>query len=920
MARNSSSSNQNQNNNQNNNVVQDPSLNPNSPYFVHSSESPTAVNVSPQLTSNGDNYHTWARMMRRALGSKNKYRFVDGSIRVPLPNDPNFEAWERCNNLVHSWILNSLAPSVAQSVVFIESALDVWNDLKERFSQGDSIRVAELHEEISGFKQGTFSVSEYFTELRTLWEELDQYRPIPHCTCPVACVCLAMRNTKLYLQEDRVIRFLIGLNEQFQGVKSQILLMEPLPTMNRAFSMVIKQERQCRYGVVDEPTTLINAADTGKSSGRGRGFVSKSGGRGTGKVCTYCGKTGHTVEVCYQKHGYPPNFKRGTACANSSATEGSNEGLEDQQSQAKNEDDSAVSLTRSEYNKLVALLQQNSLDNSSKVHSSNMVKGQSSCQTVAATGKMCTAVNSSKMIGSPWILDTGATDHICSSLDWFVSYEKIKSISVTLPNGNSVEAHFTGKVQLSDNLLIENVLYLPQFSFNLISVSKLSEAMKCSLIFESHSCVIQEKNGLKKIGLAKQVDGLYYLEVRPGLVRTVSNYFTAHSLNASVLPDSVLWHLRLGHLSQDRMLCLNKQYSYIPISNHTACDICHLSRQKRLSFPISNRNAKSVFDLVHFDIWGPFSTHSVHGYRYFLTVLDDCSRHIWVVMMKLKSEASQYVKSFVNMVDTQFNKKVKTVRSDNGPEFLLPEFYASKGIIHQTSCVATPQQNGRVERRHQHILNVSRALMFQSQLPKIYWSYAVQHAVFLINRIPTRVLGNISPYQVLHGEPPDLSDLRVFGCLCYASTLQSQRKKFDPRAKKCVFLGYKSGMKGSIVLDINSRAIAVSRDVTFYDLEFPFHNTTPSITTPHIYIHDDLPSNPPDQMADPEPLSIETKSPNRPSSPHITQPRKSTRDIQRPSYLNDYVCNTLSTLRHPLSTSISYSNLSPKHKTHVRVH
>ena len=92
----------------------------------------------------------------------------------------------------------------------------------------------------------------------------------------------------------------------------------------------------------------------------------------------------------------------------------------------------------------------------------------------------------------------------------------------------------------------------------------------------------------------------------------------------------------------------------------------------------------------------------------FLTILEDYSRHVWVVMLKFKSKAYDKVKSFVHMVENQFEKKVKAIRSDNGLEFLLKVFYDAKGILHQKSCVYTPEQNGRVERRHQHILNISK--------------------------------------------------------------------------------------------------------------------------------------------------------------------------------------------------------------------
>src|ERR1044072_4256537 len=135
------------------------------------------------------------------------------------------------------------------------------------------------------------------------------------------------------------------------------------------------------------------------------------------------------------------------------------------------------------------------------------------------------------------------------------------------------------------------------------------------------------------------------------------------------------------------------------------------------------------------DIWGPYSVNTVHGHRYFLTIVDDHSRFTWVHLMKHKLETQLLTKQFVKMVDIQFGHKVKVIRSDNGLEFLMSEFYATQGILHQTSCRETPQQNARVERKHQHILSVARALLFQASLPKKFWGYAVLHAVFLINRV-----------------------------------------------------------------------------------------------------------------------------------------------------------------------------------------
>jgi len=128
-----------------------PAIDPLSPYYVHPSDGPTSVSITPVLT--GSNYHSWARSMHRALGGKMKYDFVDGSIPVPTDLDPLFRAWSRYNMLVHSWIMNSVTESIGQSIVFIENAVDVWNDLKERFSLGDFVRVSELQQEIYALKQ-----------------------------------------------------------------------------------------------------------------------------------------------------------------------------------------------------------------------------------------------------------------------------------------------------------------------------------------------------------------------------------------------------------------------------------------------------------------------------------------------------------------------------------------------------------------------------------------------------------------------------------------------------------------------------------------------------------------------------------------------------------------------------------------------
>ena len=118
-------------------------------------------------------------------------------------------------------------------------------------------------------------------------------------------------------------------------------------------------------------------------------------------------------------------------------------------------------------------------------------------------------------------------------------------------------------------------------------------------------------------------------------------------------------------------------YPAITIDNKSICDICHFAKHRKLPYSSSTSIASSNFELLHFDIWGPIAKVSIHGHRYFLTIVDDHSRFLWTILLKNKSEVPSHIKNFIHLIQTQHNVTPKIIRSDNGPEFLLSEFYAS---------------------------------------------------------------------------------------------------------------------------------------------------------------------------------------------------------------------------------------------------
>uniref|UniRef100_A0A2N9HI29 Retrotransposon Copia-like N-terminal domain-containing protein n=1 Tax=Fagus sylvatica TaxID=28930 RepID=A0A2N9HI29_FAGSY len=361
-------------------------------YYLHHGDSPGAILVSQPLV--GDNYHTWSRSMVMALTAKNKVGFVNGLIEQPKDESlPAYNAWVCCNTMVISWLLNSLSKEIASSVIYANTAREIWEDLKERFAQGNGPRIFEIQKSISTLSQDQSSVSNYYTRLKSLWDELNNFRSIPDCSCGALKVLLDNK------QHEYVMQFLMGLNDSFSHVRAQILMTDPLPTITKAFALVVQEERQRNTNI----PSLAPANDSVALFTRGEAPRNHYGGKGKfikkeRPLCSHCGITGHTVDKCYKLHGYPPGFFEPFIATN---------------------------------------VQPNYMPESRCL----FIYPSPSCFShISIHGR-------TQFSHSSWILDTGATDHMVHSLSKFSFVISTINTYIHLPNGEKALATHIGTIQ-----------------------------------------------------------------------------------------------------------------------------------------------------------------------------------------------------------------------------------------------------------------------------------------------------------------------------------------------------------------------------------------------------------------------------------------------------------------------------------------
>ncbi|KAL0365211.1 UNVERIFIED_CONTAM: hypothetical protein Sangu_0618700 [Sesamum angustifolium] len=498
-----------------------------------SSDHPGLVLVSSPL--DGKNFLAWSRAVRRALGAKSKLGFITGACRKPTGDPELIEQWTRVDCMVASWLLNTMTKNISNAFIYAKSARTLWIDLEQRYGQRNGPLLYQLEREIASVSQGDLSIVDYFTKIQMLWDELVQVRPIPECTCGCTCTCGVAKATADLAEQRQLMQFLMGLNDEYDTVRSQILVNEPLPSVNVAYSMVLRVEKQRQVHLAEpHEGAAMHAVTYDKkkelNSFRRRGVVDKRNLK-----CVHCDRTGHDKSTCFKIHGVPEWYKelndqkrKGNTGTKAYAVQGTS------QKDTKKEETISVSDVVMEFMRVLKHIPNDPI----KVN----------CVDEYA-GTDFTFSGTEHLTEDTWIIDSGATSHMCSNPNAFHNLHPLASISsIFLPDGSTKQVTQSGLVNLFGKLKLTDTLYVPSFRSNLISVHKICATSNIRFLFLPSHCILQDHLTKKIVAVARHSKHLYILDNESFNSAYISQCISSSPVFASQVQhiDASLWHMRLG--------------------------------------------------------------------------------------------------------------------------------------------------------------------------------------------------------------------------------------------------------------------------------------------------------------------------------------------------------------------------------------
>jgi hypothetical protein len=427
-----------------------------------------------------------------------------------------------------------------------------------------------------------------------------------------------------------------------------------------------------------------------------------------------------------------------------------------------------------------------------------------------------------KDLRSPdWVLDSGCSQHITYDKSRFVRLTR-QGGAVTVANRKELPIAGKGTVEInvaSKRVRLDEVLYVPTIGYNLLSISQLADK-GISTLFDKEKAEIRRSGNL----LATS-----YRQGRTYVLREA----IACRVDVESSGDSILWHRRLGHPGNDKLVSASQGLTGIPSLSPISekCETCELSKATRLQSKQPVEKATTPLTRVFIDFWGPYKYKTLAGNRYMLTITDDYSRKCWIELTKTRDEVYNRLRGWRPIAEQECGYKLEAIRVDNAKEFLkLRDIFEDVRI--EPTVPYTPQQNGVAERQNRTLTTLARSLLGASRLPKDLWGEAIATACYLRNRTP-RKGETKTPEELFSGQKPSGQHLRVFGCLAYTFIPKERRdSKLDDTAYVGIFIGYSPSTKQYRIYNPRTKAIKLASSVRFDERKRGGDIFYPTSTTP----------------------------------------------------------------------------------------
>ncbi|KAA8549858.1 hypothetical protein F0562_001542 [Nyssa sinensis] len=712
----------------------------------------------------GNNYSYRKLCMEAYLQGQNLWDLISGDDVVILEDTPQNVELRRKWKIKYGKALFALRTSISQEYIQHvrdgKSPKQVWKTLERLFTQKNTMRLQFLKNELAGMTQDNLSILEYFLKIKTLCSEISEL------------------DTEEPVSDARLHRYLIlGLRKEFmpfissiQGWANQPFIIELenlLSNQEALMKQIASNNKQSPSQVEDALYTKDKAKSNSfskHSSADSKQSKTKGQSRGNSKSYYRCGKLGHLKRDCHVK----------VVC---------------------NRCEKSVHIKQ---NCRVNLIGANVAHKTSKFEqlkweqclSIEAVDQPDILNSVVQQTNVETYANASIDYSKDWIVDFGCSHHAIGNAYLLseVCPHYGKRAIVTADNSLHPivkEGDFNVKKDISNvsGVSLKDVYHVPSLKKNLASVSQIVDSGRYVLFGPDDVKIISNIKHLEADVLftGKRKDSLYVLSASDAYVEKTGQ-------NASM----TLWHARLGHVGYQflQKISTKKLLDGVPlfkeIHQDVVCPGCQYGKSHHLPFLNSKNKATAALQLVFF--------------------------------LEHKSETFSKFIQFKEQVEKEFGLPIKCLRIDNGGEYMSDQFlnYCREHDIRcRMTCPETPQQNGVAERKLAHLTSMCLSWLHAKSLPRELWAAAIQEACHVINRLPPWPGTESSHFEALYHHKPNVSYFRVFSSVCYVHVSKTNWTKPDPRARRCIFVGYNTHKKGWRCMDPKTKKVLVSYDVVF---------------------------------------------------------------------------------------------------------